>query len=237
MTLLIAIVSLLGTIAIFYICKMFYKKYKKEWLTPMLITPLVIIGILLLTGIPYKSYNSGANILTNLLGPATVAFAVPIYKNVNLLKKHAFEIFISIAVGSAVAIVSSFMMALVVGLNDELVHSLVPRSVTTPIAMDISNMIGGSPTLTAVFVMTTGILGSLLAPIVIKVCRFHRPSSRGLMLGMGAHGTGTSKAFEIGELEGTFASLAMIVAALISIVLSTTIFPVFEHLVINILLP
>lgn len=237
MTLLIAIVSLLGTVAIFYICKMFYKKYKKEWLTPMLITPLVIIGILLLTGISYKSYNSGASVLTNLLGPATVAFAVPIYKNVNLLKKHAFEIFISIAVGSAVAIVSSFMMALLVGLNDELVHSLVPRSVTTPIAMDISNMIGGSPTLTAVFVMTTGILGSLLAPIVIKVCRFHRPSSRGLMLGMGAHGTGTSKAFEFGELEGTFASLAMIVAALISIILSTTIFPVFEHLVINILLP
>lgn len=237
MTLLIAIVSLLGTVAIFNICKMFYKKYKKEWLTPMLITPLVIIGILLLTGVSYKSYNAGANVLTNLLGPATVAFAVPIYKNVNLLKKHAFEIFISIAVGSAVAIVSSFMMALLVGLNDELVHSLVPRSVTTPIAMDISNMIGGSPTLTAVFVMTTGILGSLLAPIVIKICRFHRPSSRGLMLGMGAHGTGTSKAFEFGELEGTFASLAMIVAALISIVLSTTIFPVFEHLVINILLP
>ncbi len=128
-------------------------------------------------------------------------------------------------------------MALVVGLNNELVHSLVPRSVTTPIAMDISNMIGGSPTLTAVFVMTTGILGSLLAPLIIKVFRFHRPSSRGLMLGMGAHGTGTSKAFEFGELEGTFASLAMIVAALISIVLSTTLFPAFEHLVVNILLP
>ncbi|KOS64787.1 LrgB family protein [Lysinibacillus agricola] len=237
MSFLIAILSLLGTIAIFYISKMFYKKYKKEWLTPILITPLVIIIILLLTGTSYKSFNAGANILTNLLGPATVAFAVPIYKNFNLLKKHAFEIFLSIAVGSAVAITSSFIIAVVVGLNDELVHSLVPRSVTTPIAMDISNMIGGSPTLTAVFVMATGILGSLIAPLVIKVCRFHRPSSRGLMLGMGAHGTGTSKAFEFGELEGTFASLAMIVAALISIVLTTTFFPALEHLVVNILLP
>ncbi|KOP72660.1 murein hydrolase effector protein [Lysinibacillus sp. FJAT-14745] len=237
MSLLIAIVSLLGTIAIFYTSKMFYKKYQKEWLTPILITPLMVIIILLLTGTSYKSYNAGASILSNLLGPATVAFAVPIYKNFNLLKKHAFEIFLSIAVGSAVAITSSFIFAVVVGLNNELVHSLVPRSVTTPIAMDISNMIGGSPTLTAVFVMVTGILGSLIAPIVIKVCRFHRPSSRGLLLGMGAHGTGTSKAFEFGELEGTFASLAMIVAALISIVLSTTFFPAFEHLVINILLP
>lgn len=237
MSLWIAGSSLLGTIIIFYICKIIYKKYKKEWLTPMLVTPIVIIILLLLAGIPYTTYNAGASVLTNLLGPATVAFAVPIYKNVNLLKKHAFEIFISIAVGSTVAIISSFIMALVVGLNNELVHSLVPRSVTTPIAMDISNMIGGSPTLTAVFVMTTGILGSLLAPIVIKICRFHNPSSRGLMLGMGAHGAGTSRAFEFGELEGTFASLAMIVAALISIVLTTTIFPVFEHLVINILLP
>jgi len=237
MSFFIAIASLAGTVAIFYVCKMFYVKYKKEWLTPMLVTPIIIILLLLLTGTSYQSYNAGANILSNLLGPATVAFAVPIYKNFNLLKKHAFEIFLSIAVGSAVAIISSFMMALVVGLNDELVHSLVPRSVTTPIAMDISNMIGGSPTLTAVFVMTTGILGSLLAPLIIKVFRFHRPSSRGLMLGMGAHGTGTSKAFEFGELEGTFASLAMIVAALISIVLSTTLFPAFEHLVVNILLP
>lgn len=227
MKLLIATVSLVGTIVLFYICKQFYRKYKKEWLTPMLITPLLIIIILLLAGISYSSYNAGAHMLTNLLGPATVAFAVPIYKNIQLLKKHAVEIFISIAVGSVVAIVSSFIMALVVGLNDELVHSLVPRSVTTPIAMDISNMIGGSPTLTAVFVMTTGILGSLLAPIVIKICHFHRSSSRGLMLGMGAHGAGTSKAFEFGELEGTFASLAMIVVALISIVLSTTIFPAF----------
>ncbi|MGE7940567.1 LrgB family protein [Lysinibacillus xylanilyticus] len=237
MSFLIAVVSLIGTIAVFYSSKMFYKKYKKEWLTPVLITPLVIIIVLLLSGTSYKSYNAGANILTNLLGPATVAFAVPIYKNFNLLKKHAFEIFLSIAVGSAVAITSSYIIAVVVGLNDELVHSLVPRSVTTPIAMDISNMIGGSPTLTAVFVMITGILGSLLAPIVIKVCRFHRPSSRGLMLGMGAHGAGTSKAFEFGELEGTFASLAMVVAALISIVLSTTFFPAFEHLVVNSLLP
>jgi len=237
MSFLIAIVSLLGTIAVFYTSKMFYKKYQKEWLTPILITPLVAIIILLLTGTSYKSYNAGAGILSNLLGPATVAFAVPIYKNFNLLKKHAFEIVLSIAVGSAVAITSSFIFAVLVGLNNELVHSIVPRSVTTPIAMDISNMIGGSPTLTAVFVMVTGILGSLIAPLVIKVCRFHRPSSRGLLLGMGAHGTGTSKAFEFGELEGTFASLAMIVAALISIVLSTTFFPAFEHLVVNILLP
>lgn len=237
MNYLVAVVSLLGTIAIFYCSKFIYVKFGKAWLTPMLLTPIVVILILLVTDTSYEKYNTGGNILTNLLGPATVAFAVPIYKNKALLKKHAIEIVISITVGSTVAITSSFLLALCMGLNNELTHSLVPRSVTTPIAMDISTMIGGSPTLTAVFVMTTGILGGLLAPILIRACHFNTPSAKGLMLGMGAHGTGTSKAFEFGELEGTFSSLAMVVAALISIVLSTTFFPVFEQLVMNSLLP
>lgn len=237
MTFFIAVVSLLGTIAIFYGSKFIYVKFGKAWLTPMLLTPIVVIMILLVTGTPYEKYYAGGNLLTNLLGPATVAFAVPIYKNKALLKKHAIEIIVSITVGSTVAITSSFSLALLMGLNNELTHSLVPRSVTTPIAMDISTMIGGSPTLTAVFVMTTGILGGLLAPMLIRSCHFNTPSAKGLMLGMGAHGTGTSKAFEFGELEGTFSSLAMVVAALISIVLSTTFFPVFEQLVMNSLLP
>ncbi|MFJ7736833.1 LrgB family protein [Lysinibacillus sp. NPDC097287] len=237
MTFLVAVVSLLGTIAIFYGSKTVYVKFGKAWLTPILITPLVVILILLVTGIPYEMYNAGGHVLSNLLGPATVAFAVPIYKNIGLLKKHALEIIVSITVGSTVAITSSFVLALLIGLNDELTYSIVPRSVTTPIAMDISTMIGGSPTLTAVFVMTTGILGALLAPMLIRACHFNTPSAKGLMLGMGAHGTGTSKAFEFGELEGTFSSLAMVVAALISIVLSTTLFPVFEQLVMNSLLP
>lgn len=234
---IVAVVSLLGTIAIFYGSKFIYMKYSKVWLTPMILTPIIVIVILLVTGTSYEKYNVGGRILSNLLGPATVAFAVPIYKNIALLKKHAIEIVVSITVGSVVAITSSFLLALLVGLNDELTHSLVPRSVTTPIAMDISTMIGGSPTLTAIFVMTTGILGGLLAPLLIRICHFNTPSAKGLMLGMGAHGTGTSKAFEYGELEGTFSSLAMVVAALISIALSTTFFPVFEHLVMNSLLP
>lgn len=237
MTFLIAFISLLGTIAIFYGSKTIYAKFGFAWLSPIILTPVVVILILLVTGTPYEKYNAGGSILSNLLGPATVAFAVPIYKNFVLLKKYAIEIIVSITVGSAVAITSSFLLALLVGLNEELTHSLVPRSVTTPIAMDISTMIGGSPTLTAIFVMTTGILGGLLAPMLIQTCHFNTPSAKGLMLGMGAHGTGTSKAFEFGELEGTFSSIAMVVAALISIVLSTTLFPVFEQLVMSSLLP
>ena len=225
---LIPVLSLLATIIVFAVNKKLYNKLGKSLLTPLLITPLVLIGILLLTGLPYETYNEGGQWLTKLLGPATVAFAVPIYKNLPLLKKNAAQILVSMLSGSAVAIVSSFIFAGLLGLSHVVMNSLVPRSITTPIAMDISTMIGGTPTLTAVFVIVTGVLGSILGPQMIRILSIKTPSSRGLLLGMGAHGAGTSKAFEFGEVEGTFSSLAMIVAGLISIVLSATLFPFFE---------
>lgn len=229
MTYLAPVLSIAATVIIFYISKKIYVKHAKAWLTPMIVTPAILIAGLLLFHIPYETYNSGGQFLTKLLGPATVAFAVPIYKNIKLLKAHALEIFVSIAVGSATAITTTFLLAVLIGLDHQMVFSLVPRSVTTPIAMDISDIIGGAPTLTAVFVMTTGILGNMVAPSIIRLCHFKSASAKGLMLGMGAHGTGTSRAFEFGELEGTFSSLAMVIAALLSIILSSTLFPILKH--------
>lgn len=230
---IIAIVSFLGTIIIFLLSKKVYKKLNWILLSPLLICPLVIILILLLSHIPYEDYNSGAIWLSKLLGPATVAFAVPIYKNYPLLKKHAKAIGVSLITGSAVAIVSSFLFAMWIGLSNDMINSLVPRSITTPIAMDISEIIGGEPTMTAVFVIVTGLTGSIIGPLVIKATHIRTSAAKGLLLGMGAHGCGTSKAFEIGELEGTYSSLAMIVAALISIVLSDTFFPLLQHYLVG----
>lgn len=227
---MIAFLSLVGTIIIFYTSKKTYARYAKIWLSPLLICPLILVVILLLTGVDYEQYNSGATWLSKLLGPATVAFAVPMYKNYALLKRNAKAIFVSLITGSIVAIASSFILAVLAGLNNEMVNSLVPRSITTPIAMDISNIIGGEPTMTAVFVIVTGLTGSIVGPLVIRWFRFKQAASKGLLLGMGAHGCGTSKAFEFGELEGTFSSLAMIVAALVSIVLSETFFPYLERI-------
>lgn len=230
---LIAIISFLGTIIIFLLSKKVYQKLNWILLSPLLICPLVVISILLLSHIPYEDYNAGATWLSKLLGPATVAFAVPIYKNYPLLKKHAKAIGISLITGSAVAIVSSFLFAMWFGLSKDMINSLVPRSITTPIAMDISEIIGGEPTMTAVFVIVTGLTGSIIGPLVIKAAHIRTSAAKGLLLGMGAHGCGTSKAFEIGELEGTYSSLAMIVAALISIVLSDTFFPMFQRYLIG----
>lgn len=230
---MLAISCLIGTIIIFYSSKKFYATYQKIWLSPLLTCPLIIIMLLYVFKIDYSQYNGGAEWLSTLLGPATVAFAVPIYKNYALLKKNAVAIFTSLLVGSIVAIVSSFLFALFAGLNKEMINSLVPKSITTPIAMDISTMIGGEPTMTAVFVIVTGLTGSVVGPLVIHYMRFKQAAAKGLLLGMGAHGAGTSKAFEFGEKEGTFSSLAMIVAALVSIILSETFFPLFTKFIIS----
>jgi len=229
---MIALIALVGTIVIFYASKKVYARFQKIWLSPLLVCPLILVVLLLATGLPYSDYNSGATWLSKLLGPATVAFAVPMYKNYDLLKRNAKAIFASLIVGSVVAIASSFLLAVLAGLDHEMVNSLVPRSITTPIAMDIANIIGGEPTMTAVFVIVTGLTGSIVGPLVIRWCRFRQAASKGLLLGMGAHGCGTSKAFEFGEREGTFSSLAMIVAALVSIILSETFFPYLEHLLL-----
>ncbi|MGX9134099.1 LrgB family protein [Rummeliibacillus sp. JY-2-4R] len=230
---LVGFISLIGTIIIFLISKKIYQRLNWIILSPLLICPLVLIVILLATHTSYGDYNSGATWLSKLLGPATVAFAVPIYKNYELLKKHAKAIGTSLVTGSSVAILSSFLFAMWIGLSNEMINSLVPRSITTPIAMDISSIIGGEPTMTAVFVIITGLSGSIIGPLIIKAVHIRTSAAKGLLLGMGAHGCGTSKAFELGELEGTYSSIAMIIAALISIVLSDTFFPVLRHYLIG----
>lgn len=227
---LYASASLLVTILLYALNKKLYLKRKTVLLTPILVTPLAVIVLLLCLHVPYPAYNAGSKWLSDLLGPATVAFAVPIYKHFPLLKKHALEIFVSLSFGSLVAIVSSGLLALWSHLTPEVVESLAPRSVTTPIAMNISQSLGGTPTLTAIFVMVTGLSGMFIGTLAIRYLPIRSSLAKGLMFGMGAHGSGTSRAFDIGELEGTLSSLAMIIAAGVSVVLAPLLVPVFSSL-------
>lgn len=215
---MVPILLLLMTILVYLISKKVYAVKKKIWLSPLLVSPVFLIVLLLISKIPYHTYEIGAGKLSYLLGTSTVAFAVPIYKHSALLKKHALKLFASLASGSLFALVTSGMIAWMIQLQPNMILSLLPRSITTPIAMELSNTIGGNPSLTAVFVIITGLIGSTLGPVIIRWAKVKAPISHGMMLGMGAHGTGTSKAFELGELEGTFSSLSMIVGALITIV-------------------
>ncbi|MCM3700895.1 MULTISPECIES: CidB/LrgB family autolysis modulator [Paenibacillus] len=211
------LLSLVFTLVIYYLAKRLYKIRPKVYLSPLLITPLFLVIGLMWAQIPYETYQAGGKWLSTMLQPATVAFAVPLYKYYNVLKKHAVEILISVLTGSVVAMFSSAFLAEWLHLDNDLITSLIPRSITTPIAMNVSQVIGGVPNITAVFVIITGLLGTMLGPLVVKLFRIENEVARGVLFGTSAHGTGTSKAFELSSLTGTISSISMILAALFTL--------------------
>ncbi|GIP28828.1 hypothetical protein J23TS9_39580 [Paenibacillus sp. J23TS9] len=214
---MIGLICLLVTLGIYAVCKRVYAKRPKVYLSPLLITPIIVIFILIWAEIPYESYNSGGKWLSSLLQPATIAFAIPLYKNFKVLKKHAVEIIVSVLTGSCIAMISSVFLAKWLHLSSSLVTSLIPRSITTPIAMNVSQVIGGVPNITAVFVIITGLLGSMIGPMVLRIFKIDNDIARGILFGTSSHGTGTSKAFELSSLSGTISSISMILAALFTL--------------------
>ena len=210
---MIGLILLLITVGVYRGSKTVYAIHQRIYLSPLLVVPTILIAILLLFGISYPDYQTGGQWLTRLLGPATVAMAVPLHKNFDLLLKHKAAILTGVASGAVLAVLSSAGLALMFGLSREIVLSIAPRSVTTPIAINIAEMVGGNETLAAVFVIMTGLIGIVIGPLLISRLRIESSVAKGLLLGMGAHGCGISKALELGEEEGAIASLAMIITA------------------------
>ena len=217
------------TLGVYYSAKKIYQKWSKVYLSPLLITPVILVVFLLSSGVPYESYNSGGQWLSDLLQPATVAFAVPLYKHFKVLKKHAVEIIASVLFGSIVAMVSSVFLAKWMHLSSSLVTSLMPRSITTPIAINVSQVIGGVPNITAVFVILTGLFGTIIGPTVLRIFHIDNEVARGVLLGTSAHGMGTSKAFEMSALSGTISSVSMILAALFTLGMAPTMMNILIH--------
>ncbi len=185
---------------------------------PLLLAPILLIAIISIMHVSANDYMQGSKFLSHMLAPATVAFAVPIYKNLPIIKKYMKTIVISITTGTLMAMISTFLLSKLIHLSDDFIVSILPRSITTPIAMEVSKEIGGLPTLTTVFVIITGIVGGIVGPNVLKWLSIKTPIAKGLALGMGAHGVGTNKALEYGKQESVFSSLAMIFAALFTLV-------------------
>lgn len=177
-------------------------------LHPVLVAIVALVTILRLTNTPYDTYFAGAQFVHFLLGPATVALAVPLYRNIALVRKSAFAIGIAIVAGSLTSVVSGIAIARYLGATDAVTRSLAPKSVTAPIAMGISEHIGGIPTLTAALVIITGITGAILAPFIFGR---GKPdwAARGLAIGMASHGIGTARALSLDTTAGAFASLAL----------------------------
>lgn len=178
-------------------------------LNPVALSVAALVGILMLTGTPYQDYFDGAQFVHFLLGPATVALAIPLYAQFDKLKSALLPILGALLVGAGTALVSVVGIAWLLGASDTTLISISPKSVTAPIAMGIVEKMGGLPSLTAVLVVSTGILGAALAKYVLDFLRITDHSVRGFSVGVTAHGIGTARAFQVSEEAGAFSGLAM----------------------------
>lgn len=176
---------------------------------PVLVSIAAIVGLLLLTGTDYQPYFDGAQFIHFLLGPATVALAVPLMQQLAVLRRHLVALSAALFVGALTGILSTVALCWVMGVEGRTLLSLLPRSITTPIAMGVSDQIGGSAELTVVFVVMTGVLGAAFGvPLLGRLMR-KDPIAGGFALGVTAHGIGTARAFEVNEQAGAFAGLGM----------------------------
>jgi len=176
---------------------------------PVLIAVLMISGVLWVTDTQYATYFEGAQFVHFLLGPATVALAVPLYNHLKELKAAALPIGVALIVGSATAAISAVGIAWMLGASAETMASIAPKSATAPIAMGVSEKIGGLPSLTAVLVILTGILGAVLGTWTLNILRITDWRARGFAVGLASHGIGTARALQVNPVAGAFASLAM----------------------------
>jgi predicted murein hydrolase (TIGR00659 family) len=188
-------------------------------LNPVLLAVCLLVGALMLTGTSYPTYFEGAQFVHFLLGPATVALAIPLYRQFERVKRSAFAILTSNITGSLTASLSAVVLLRLFGGGWDTAISIAPKSVTAPVAMGISEQLGGLPSLTAVLVILTGIFGAMLGPPLLNLLRISDWSARGLAIGTASHGIGTARALQVNEVAGAFSGLAMGLNALATAIL------------------
>ncbi len=207
------------SVAAYFLGEKAKEKWKKPIFNPLLIASVIVIVILVLCDIDYETYNQGAQYITFLLTPATVCLAVPLYRQIETLKKNALAIGISIFCGCLAHVLILIGLAALFQVEDILTLSVLPKSVTTPIALGISAEIGGIQAVTVVGVCIAGIFGSMIGPAVFRVLRVTEPVAQGLGMGTPSHAIGTSKALEMGEVQGAMSSLAIVVTGILTVII------------------
>ncbi|MCY6370262.1 LrgB family protein [Clostridium ganghwense] len=194
-----------------------YHKTKLTIFNPLFISIILIISFLLKFNISVDSYNEGAQFISFFLGPATVILAVPLYKKIQLLKENSLPILVGIASGSCIGITSIVSLSYLLNLDKALNISLVPKSVTVPIGIEISKQLGGIPAVTAAAIILTGIIGAVIGPLICKCFRIKDNVAVGIAIGTASHAVGTTKALELGETEGAMSGLSIGIAGLITV--------------------
>ncbi len=194
------------------------KKTKMDVFNPLLISIIAIIIVLAVANIDYDVYYAGAKYLSYLLTPATVCLAIPLYEKIELLKKNWLAILVGIFSGVLTTLVCVLVLSILFGLSHEEYVTFLPKSITTAIGMGVSEELGGYVTITVAVIIITGVLGSIIAPLVCKVFRLKDPIAKGIAIGTASHAVGTSKAMEMGEIEGAMSSLSIVVSGLLTVV-------------------
>ncbi len=201
--------TLAFVIGVYLFAVWLYKKTKIGLLHPVLISIAVIISVLKLFDVEYSSFQKGSYLIDFMLGPSVVALGYGLYEQIGLIRRNLVSILTSVFVGSFVGIVSVALIAIWMGADQAVVASLEPKSVTTPIAIQIAERFGGIPPITAVVVISVGILGGVAGPFIMDNTGIHNQIARGLGLGASAHGIGTARAIEIGAIEGAISGLTI----------------------------
>lgn len=196
-------------------------KWKLPILNPLLIAVAVVMILLLIFDVDYESYNAGAKYLSYLLTPATVCLAIPLYEQLTLLKKNVKAIMLGLLSGVLTSMLCVLALSILFGLSHEEYVTLLPKSITTAIGMGVSEELGGIVTITVAVIIITGILGNIIAEGVCKLFHIEEPVAKGIGIGSASHAIGTTKAMEMGEIEGAMSSLSIAVAGLLTVVVAS----------------
>lgn len=215
----VSLFPLVLTIGAYQIGLWCQKKWKNPIANPILIALILVIGVLLLTGLPVETYQAGTAGVSWLLTPATVCLALPLYEQLKILKENLPAILVSVAAGTVTSLLSILLLCKVFGLDAQMSVSLLPKSITTAMGVVLSEQNGGIASLSTVAIICTGILGSLLGTTLCKLLRLRHPIAQGAAIGTASHVIGTSKANEMGSLQGAVSSLSLTVAGILTAIL------------------
>lgn len=225
-SLTISILCLLMTLGLYFANKKIYRRLHSIWMMPLVLTPLILVLFLVITHVSYQDYMGENHWLLWLLGPATIAFAVPVYGNMAIIRRHWMSLSAGVITATIVAVCSSVWLARLFTLSEEVQRSLAVRSITTPFALEAAKQMGGQPDLVALFVVITGVFGMAIGDILFLRLAVRSGMAKGAGLGASSHGAGTAKAYEIGQTEGVVSSLVMMLAGVVTVVLA----PLIGHL-------
>lgn len=215
--LLISIGCFLVTLVLYFANKRLYRRRRSLWLMPLVLTPMILVLLLVVTHISYQDYLGETHWLLWLLGPATIAFAVPVYENLAIIRRHWMSLTTGVITAMLVAVGSSVWLARLLTLPEEVQRSLAVRSITTPFALEAAKQLGGQPDLVALFVVITGVFGMAVGDLMFLRLSVRSGLAKGAGLGASSHGAGTAKAYEIGQQEGVVSSLVMMLAGIITV--------------------